>query len=110
MADTKLDVFPIGAGKFIPLDHTGPTSYATGGETIGTSNNLTGISTQGLSVIDFVDGGGSVSGTYFVISYPVGTGSRKTYKLLWFVTATGAQVANAVNLSAETVRLVVVGR
>lgn len=110
MADTKLDNFPIGAGKYIPIDHTGPTSYTTGGETIGTSNNLTGISTQGLSTLDYIGGGGSVSGTYYTIGFPVGTGSRKTYKLMWFVVATGAQVAAAVNLSAEIVRMVLVGR
>jgi hypothetical protein len=115
MADTKLAVFTIGQGKAIPVDHTGPVSYSTGGETIGQINNQTGITVQGLGVLDDVVGAGlSVSGSYWVLPQPVGTGERKTYKLLWFTASAGVptltQVSAAVNLSAETVRLTYIGR
>jgi hypothetical protein len=115
MSDKAVDTFTIGQGKLIPLDHTGPASYTTGGETIGTTNAFTGIAVLGLSVIDFIDCSGlSVSGNFWVQAQVTGTGSRKSWKLLWF-TATASvpsltQVAAAVNLTAETVRLVYIGR
>jgi hypothetical protein len=118
MADKALDSFPIGAGKLVPVDHTGPASYTTGGETLGTINNMTGmaLNAAGLSTIDAVEGSGSlsVSGSYWVMTQPTGSGSRKTFKLLWFTATAGVpsltQVAAAVNLSAETVRLAYIGR
>ena len=117
MADKALDNFPIGAGKLVPVDHTGPASYTTGGETIGTINNMTGmaLNAAGLSTIDAVlVVGVSVSGNYWVLAQPSGTGSRKTFTLLWFTATAGVpslnQVTAATNLSAETVRLVYVGR
>ena len=115
MANTTIGIYPKGQGKDIVFDHTGPTSYTTGGETIGNINNQTGISFLGLATIDFLDVmGTAVSGNYAVLAQPIGTGSRKTVKLLW-VTATAGipsttQVTNATNLSAETVRLMVSGR
>lgn len=86
MADTKLDSFPIGAGKIIPVDHTGPVSYTAGGETIGTQNNLTGIAILGLDSVDQILGSGSISlsGNYFVRTQQTGTGIRKQTKLAWF--------------------------
>jgi hypothetical protein len=95
MGDTKLDSFPIGAGKFIPVDHTGPASYTAGGETLGQINNQTGITAQGLSTIDAVEGSGSlsVSGNYSVRIQPTGSGSRKTFKALWFNAGNGAPQA-----------------
>jgi len=116
MSDTILDRFTIGAGKILPVDHTGPASYTTGGETLGNINNMTGISVAGLGSLDMILGSGSlsVSGSYWVIVQPVGTGSRKTFKLLWFTAAAGVpsltQVAAATNLSAETVRLGYMGK
>lgn len=116
MADTKLDSFPVGAGKLIPVNHSGPASYTTGGETIGTTNNQTGITVLGLGSIDMVLGSGSlsVSGNHWVVVQPTGNGARKTYKLLWFTATAGVpsltQVANATNLSAETVVLGFVGK
>jgi hypothetical protein len=107
--------YTIGQGKAIPVDHAGPLSYTTGGETYGNINNQTGISTLGLGTLDFVDPiGPTLSGNFYVYAQATGTGSRKTFKLIW-VTATAGipsstQVAAAVNLSAETVRMLVVGR
>jgi hypothetical protein len=116
MADKALAVLTVGQGKMIPVDHAGPTSYATGGETLGSINNQTGITVLGLGTLDDVLGSGSVSisGNYGVIVQPVGKGEQKTFKLIW-VTATAGipsttQVAAAVDLSAETVKLVYIGR
>jgi hypothetical protein len=47
----------------------------------------------------------SVSGTYYVRSQPAGIGARQAWVLVWYVTATNAQVANAVNLSAEKIQI-----
>jgi len=119
MSDTRLALFTIGQGKAIPVDHKGPASYAgAAGETIGQINNQTGITAQGLSVLDAVLGSGTLSdsGNYSVIVQPTGTGERKTFTLLWFAVtySTGVlvetQVTASTNLSAETVRLVYVGR
>lgn len=97
MGDTVLDRYTVGSGKIIPVDHTGPASYATGGETLGTTNNFTGISVVGLGSLDMVLGSGSLSdsGNYQVQVQPSGTGVRKTFKLLWFAASgtTGSAVA-----------------
>lgn len=114
MSDKALATFTIGQGRAIPVDHVGPASYATGGETFGNSNSMTGISTLGLGSLDNVIGGPSLSGNYFVYAIPSGAGERKTFKLVWVTATTGipttTQVTNTTNLSAETVRLLVLGR
>lgn len=85
-----------------PIDHTGPKSYTTGGETLTASR-------YGLRSLDWVGGGITVSGTYEAKGKTIGTGLRTTYKLVWFVVATGAEVTAATDLSAEKVRLFTVG-
>lgn len=91
-------------------DHTGPASYTTGGETLGqASNSYGGVNQFGLRNIDNVVGSVSDSGTYYVLPQFTGTGTRTQFKLLWFVVASGAQVGAAVNLSTETVRLLIIG-
>lgn len=91
MADKILDSFPIGAGKIIPVDHTGPASYTAGGETLGTTNNITGITTLGFGALDMVLGSDnlSVSGNYRVRVQPSGAGAQKTSKLLWYNAGSG---------------------
>jgi hypothetical protein len=91
MSDTQLDSFPIGAGKFLPVDHTGPASYTAGGETLGVVNNMTGIAIKGLGSLDMVLGSGnaSLSGNYIVQAQQTGLGNRKTWKLLWFNAVAG---------------------
>lgn len=39
------------------------------------------------------------TGTYYAQARPSAVGARATWSLHWFVVATGAEVANAVNLS-----------
>ena len=56
--------------------------------------------------IDAVGGGVmSVSGTYFVRSQAAGTGARQAWTLHWYASSGGAEVSNAVNLSAEKLQL-----
>jgi hypothetical protein len=92
MGDTKLADYParLGDKQLIVVDHTGPVSYTAGGETLGTANNLTGIALQGLSGLDLVIGGGSMSlsGNYHVRPQQTGTGNRKQQKLLWYPAGT----------------------
>ena len=76
----------------------GPASYATGGDPIA----LPGFQ----NYIDSIQSGGlSVSGTYYVRAIPSVGGIRPTWKLVWIVASTNAQVANATDLSAETIQL-----
>lgn len=75
----------------------GPSSYVTGGDTI----TLPGFE----NYIDVIFAGGfAVSKTYYVDAVQSGTGPRQTWKLVWTVAATDAEVANGVDLSAEKVQ------
>jgi len=85
-----------------PIDHAGPASYTTGGQTLTASK-------YGLRSLDYVGGGLSISGTYEAKGKAVKRGLSTTYKLVWYVVATGAEVTAATNLSAETVRLLAIG-
>lgn len=76
----------------------GPTSYS---QTTKDPIALPGYQ----NYIDSMTGASTVSGTYIVRPIPSAIGPRGTWKLTWIVTATGAEVANAVNLSAEKVVL-----
>lgn len=78
---------------------SGPTSYVTGGDPITVP--------QFQYYIDAILGGAtlSTSGTYYVLAKSSGIGSRQTWKLVWTVTATDAEVSAGTNLSAETVQI-----
>jgi hypothetical protein len=86
-------------------DHVGPAAYVTGGEAFSALNlNWGGF--------DFVDSMLSESGTYFIRAIPNGNPkgqAAQNVQLVWFVSATGAQVGAGTDLSAETVRLFAVG-
>ena len=105
MANTKLKDYPaaIAGGKqIVVLDHDGPASYPTGGEVFSARQ-------CGLKTIDSIQAGLSSDLADYV--WPVITvkGSRPSVKLFWVVVATGAEVANAVDLSTKFVRLTVIG-
>ncbi len=51
----------------------------------------------------------TVSGTYFVRFRPAAQGVRQSWVAVWYVAATAAQVANAVNLSAEKIQVGIFG-
>lgn len=77
---------------------TGPSSYATGGESCPPS-------TFGLGTVVRGPNGVATNGTdtRLVVWNP------STQKLMWFVPNTGAEVANAVDLSAYTLQFEVIG-
>jgi len=115
MADKIASIFTAGQGKLITVTHSGPSYYTTGGETLGTANNQTGITVAGLGTIDnIVATSVAQSGNYGVHVVPLGSGEQRTWKLLW-VTATSfvpgtTQVTSTTDLSAEKVQLTYIGR
>lgn len=98
---------PVGEKYEKVFDHQGPASYnntgtfATSGETItAISLGFGGLDTLGAS-------GLSASGLYTAMVFLVNAGNANAVKsavIHWFVQATGAEVANAVNLSGEVIR------
>jgi len=94
------------------IDLAGPASYTqitpgsppTGGQALAPANFGLSAGLEGIVMV-----GCSSSGTYGVVamqttSYNQGA-NNTTWALLWYVLATGAQVAGATNLSGEVVRL-----
>ena len=77
-------------------NNVGPSSYLR-----STGDALDDGQFQGQ--IDAVFVSESVSGTYFVRARPSAAGPRATWALHWYVVSGGAEVADAVDLSAETV-------
>lgn len=73
----------------------GPSSYS---QTTGDVINIP----QFQNYIDSVFAAESVSGTYFARPQPGARGPRAAWRVNYYVVATGAEVANAVDLSAET--------
>ena len=89
MSDNSLyGVDPVnGRSKWNILDHTGPSSYVVGGETIGQSV-YGGPNTYGLASYDAViPAGESISGNYQAQTNYVGKGVRSQVKLKWKYTA-----------------------
>ena len=98
------------------IDWAGPASYAqvvngvapavpTGGQAITPSAFGLSAGLEGIFVV-----GSSLTGTYTVQAFQTGGynqgNNNGTWTLRWITAATGAEVGAAVNLSAETVRLV----
>ena len=81
----------------------GPTSYANpGGQAIySKSFGLRGFQHIACSM--------SVSGTYYGMWQPASTNPGNTDHIHWFVTATGVEVGNGINLSAESLVVFVQG-
>lgn len=77
---------------------SGPSSYLQ-----STGDPL--VSPKFQFFFDAVFSAMSVSKTYYVRFYPSGTGARQTWIAKWYVVATGAETADAVNLSAEKVQI-----
>ncbi len=100
MVITLLNGYPDRIGKrfaWAGFGH-GPTSYS---QTVGDAIEMPGFQ----NYIDAVFGGVSVSGTYFVIAQPSAQGPRSTWYVKWFTASSGAEVSNAVDLSAEKVQI-----
>jgi len=88
-----------GPASYVQMTAATAPAAATGGDpvSIGRPNYY----------IDSLDGGGActVSGTYNVRAVSSGVGPRQTWRLVWYVTASGAQVGAGVNLSAEQIQI-----
>lgn len=90
------------------LNYTGPPSYDQAGDEIDTVGAPTGNQT-GLRSIDAVITAVSLSGTYFIEAQPSSIGPTKTWYLQWYLSSTGAEVGNGVDLSAEKTIITVIG-
>lgn len=109
--------FPeVGSVKTSVIGHSGPVLY-----TVGTFNTIpiTGGDTVyaaefGLKrLVGVIPLGMSDLGTYYVQAVPInnslyGNATGTSYKLIWYVQATGVEAA-AIDLSAQTVRLLGIG-
>jgi len=92
----------IGQRELLVANGTGPKSYSqTTGDAI--------LLPPGL-YIDWVSSGGlTVSKTYYTRAYPAALGGRAAWTFKWYVTATAAEVAGAVDLSAEQLQFIMIG-
>lgn len=119
---TAVPVDPVnGRSKLVIVDHAGPTSYTTGGETFPQQSVYGGPNSLGLSSVSAVlnAGGLTEDGLYWVVPVFGGTGATKgTIKLIWYsvlatleAAASGAMVQPnaATNLSTSKIRLAVLG-
>lgn len=118
-----LDQYPdsFGSHKSGVFPHAGPAAYVQTDASISplpavlTGGDVVEGSEFGVKLIEFLTGSLSDDGLYFVRPFPkaqsdfqVGA-SQPTYGLEWRVSATGAQVAADVDLSASVVRLFALG-
>ena len=91
-------------GKFYGSpDYTGVASYVA-----GTGEKLSPQAFGCPERILFAIASGSEDGGYYGICYPSGTGYCDWY-VRWYVATTGAEVANATDLSAKTIKIMAVG-
>lgn len=91
----------IGRRSCVAGNIVGPKSYATGGDPVQVG--------QFNYYIDHMVGSFSVSGTYYGIAIPSGPLPRATWKMIWRVTSTNAEVSSTTDLSAETMIVSVLG-
>lgn len=106
-----------GHGVFI-CNYTGPASYFNGGgagnlngEIVDSIGGLTELGTANtpLRNIDMIIVGDSISGSFRIEAEPSAIGPVKRWFMRWFVISTAAEVANAVNLSAEQTIVMIIG-
>ncbi len=105
-----------GHGIFL-ANYTGTNPYvnsgtfATSGEIIDAVGGLAGLAAANtpLRTIDFIPSSLSISGTYIIHYAPTAFEPVKRWLAHWYVIATGAEVANAVDLSAEKAIVLIIG-
>jgi len=85
------------------IDHDGPSSYTTGGETIQAT-------VFGMKEVVGIDCSGSDNSAHSTVPVFVKKGNTTSFKLMWIVVATGLEVANGINLSGRFVKLTAMGR
>jgi hypothetical protein len=79
-------------------DYAGPSSYVVGGDVIDPKQ-------FGVRNFEFLVASETVDGTYFIRFRPSATGPTQTWKAVWYVVATGAEVAVSSNLSTSTAKV-----
>lgn len=87
------------------LDHDGPASYTTGGETL----NAAALLALGFRQVVMCLTMPSADGTDLVEAFIPNKKSGTSIKLVWSVRTTGAEEANATNLSAKSCKIFIVG-
>ena len=104
---TVIGVDPVnGRSKLVYVDHAGPASYTTGGESWPQQSTLGGPNAVGLNDVTWCNGGYTEDGKYFVLPIFGGTGALKgTIKLKWFSagsggTFTGTAVTPTISIGA----------
>lgn len=110
MSNTMLTGYPhtTGGQVWAVMDHSGPTSYTTGGETLTTFT----LRLPGIDFISLPNPAVTISGNYTVsIIYPSGYKGipLPSVTMKWYVVATGLEVANGTNLSSELIRIQAIG-
>jgi hypothetical protein len=93
----------LGIRFYHTVDHDGPASYTTGGETINAS-------VFGFKEVISVDCSGSDNSAHTTVPVFATKGNPKSFKLMWIVVATGLEVGNGVSLSARFVKISAYGR
>jgi hypothetical protein len=86
-----------------PLDVSGSSFYVAGGDAI--SPQSFGFNSYIWQLV----GGVSQSGNYRAEARALNNGFTQ-WQLVWFVVATGLEVAGGIDLSGETVRLAAIGQ
>jgi acyl CoA:acetate/3-ketoacid CoA transferase alpha subunit len=91
------------------VDHTGPASYATGGETINAADfGIGGIETIAIHAVSSPGGNGATV-VFSTTAAPTGV-AVNSVKIKWFTTASMATESTAAtNLSAQSIRLQIRG-
>lgn len=97
-----LALFPVGNLLHRLIDIDGLASYTTGGQAI-TAASL------GFKRILFVASMTAADASNFTQALIAAKKGASSFKLMWFVATTGAEVANAVNLSTKSAKLYIVG-
>jgi len=89
----------------------GPASYNNTGVFATSGALLTARAFGLLSSIKFIFPEiATISGTFFIRALRSGTGvGVATVRVHWYVFATGVEVANTFNLSAESIRILAIG-
>ena len=105
-----------GHGVFL-ANYKGSSSYvnsatfATSGDLIDAIGGLTEVASANtpLRTIDFIPPSLAISGTYLIRYAPTAAEPVKRWLAHWYVIATGAEVANGVDLSAEKAIILIIG-
>lgn len=111
MADTILPGYTsdrLSNKKVIVVDIDGPASYNNTG-TYATSGQVLTAAELGVGGIDTILPSQSSNGlNEIAVSFTAKGGAQPSVAIHWIVTATGVEVANAVNLSATFIRVLVI--